>query len=104
MNYTPETTWVGGQYPGVVPSHLHQAARKHRPTPATPFGSKRKAIVAYVRSNGPLSAVDIALAVGYPIDSVRGQLRTACIQKLIGKEERLHPNRRNRIMFYSGVQ
>jgi hypothetical protein len=104
MNYTPQTQWVGGEYPGVLPPHMHHVERAHRATPAQPFGYKRKAIVEYVCNHGPLSAVDISRAVGYPIDSVRGQLRTACNQKLVAKEERLHPNRRNRIMFYSGVQ
>ena len=103
MNYIPETNWIGGYYPGAVPAHLHDT-RKHRATPAQPFGYKRKAIVDYVCNHGPLSAVDISRAVGYPIDSVRGQLRTACNQNKVTKEERIHPNRRNRIMFYSGVR
>jgi hypothetical protein len=103
MNYTPQTNWIGGHYPGVLPPHMHHTARAHRATPQKPFGYKRKAIVAYVCGHGPVSAVDIAQAVGYPIDSVRGQLRTACNQKQVVKEERLHPNRRNRIMFYTGA-
>lgn len=23
MNYTPQTQWVGGEYPGALPSHMH---------------------------------------------------------------------------------
>ena len=92
MNYAPQTRWVGGYYPGATPKHLHEEAPK--------VGHKYRAIVAYVKAHGPVSAVTIAKDLGMPLDSVRGQLRTACVEKDVDKTARLHPNRRNRINFY----
>jgi hypothetical protein len=100
MNYTPQTNWVGGEYPGVVPAHLHRVPKKVRPN----VGHKRRDIVAYARVHGPVCAVDIAAMLKMPLDSVRGQLRICCNQKLVVKEERQHSNKKNRIMYYSGVQ
>ena len=102
--YQPETQWIGGVYPGATSTNLHQLIRKVRYVSGNSLGHKRKAIVEYVRLNAPCHAVEIANAVGYPLDSVRGQLRIAFLQKLVTKELRIHPNGNNRIAYYSGVQ
>jgi len=104
MSYTPETQWVGGDYPGVTPKHLHRAAHKPRKQIQPTVGHKRQSIVNLARSNGPINAAEISDILRMPLDSVRGQLRIAFLQKLVSREEREHPNGNNRIMYYSGVQ
>jgi hypothetical protein len=104
MSYKPETQWIGGEYPGATPPHLHRAARKPRKQIQPTVGHKRRAIVEYVRTNGPCNAMEVSCAVGYPLDSVRGQLRVARIAGLLAKELWLHPNGNNRIAYYSGLQ
>jgi hypothetical protein len=104
MTYTPETQWVGGEYPGATPKHLHRAAHKPRKQIQPTVGHKRQVIVDYVRLNAPCNASEISCAVGHPLDSVRGQLRISCVAGLVKKEMRIHPNGNNRIAYYSGVQ
>ena len=101
--YKPETQWIGGLYPGSNPPSVPTIVRKDRTKPTTARGHKRKAIVDYVRRYGPVPSVRVAAALGQQIDSVRIQLRYAFQLGLVAREERKHPTRNNRILFYSGV-
>lgn len=103
MNYAPETQWVGGKYPGVIPKHMHHVVKKVRYVSRNPLGYKRQSIVDLARTNGPINAAEISDILRMPLDSVRSQLRIAFLQSLVSREEREHPNGNNRIMYYMGV-
>ena len=106
MKYTPQTQWVGGEYPGAIPKHLHQYTPKYPSSVKVPqkVGHKRRQIIEYVRLHGPCSAVEVSRALQQPLDSVRSQLKVAYQKKQVTREDRPHPNGNNRIGYYSGVQ
>jgi hypothetical protein len=68
-------------------------------------GHKRRDIIAFMHNNGPACAVDAAFALKMSLDSVRHQLRIICIKtpSPLAKEERQHPNGKNKIIYYTGA-
>jgi len=95
MSYKPETRWVGVQ-PIVHPKNV---AKPHREV-----GAVGRSIIATAIAHGPCSAVLIAEFLHLPIDSVRNRLALAVNLGKLNRNEGLHPNGRNRIMYYSGAQ
>ena len=100
--YKPETQWIGGAYPGFIPAPV-QSIHWRQPNPP-PAGHKRQAIIEFARTSGPVSAVVISNMLRLPVDSVRGQLRIIVRRKLLAVDVKMHPNGRNKINYYSGVQ
>lgn len=95
MSYTPETLWVGVQ-PIVHPKNI---VKPHRE-----FGSVGRSIIETAIKYGPCPATLVAEFLRLPIDSVRNRLLLAANLGELSRYEGLHPNGRNRIMYYSGVQ
>ena len=93
--YKPETHWVGVQ-PTPHPRNVVKVVR--------PFGAIGKSIIETAIKNGPTSAVFIAEFLKLPIDSVRNRLALASDQGKLKRELGMHPNKKNKIMYYSGIQ
>ena len=98
MSYAPETQWITGFGP------VAQPAKRRVWKESLNIGWKRKSIVAYATQHGGATAVLIAQELDMPIDSVRGQLRIAFLGGQVNRHEGMHPNGKNKIMYYSGVQ
>jgi len=107
MNYTPETQWIGGKYPGVkvlpLPKPPRAVDEKRVKTYFQPRPSKN-AILAVVRSRGPISIANIALSLGKRKNLVNMHLLDMQREGLVVKEYRKNKNNGHHQMFYSGVQ
>jgi len=93
--YKPETCWVGVQ-PTPHPKNVIKVAK--------PIGAVGRSIMDTAIKHGPTSAILIAEFLNLPVDSVRNRLALAAKQGKLKQEVKLHPNGRNRINYYSGVQ
>ena len=107
MNYIPETQWIGGKYPGVkvlpLPKPPRVVDEKRVKTYFQPRPSKN-AILAVVRSQGPISITHIALALGKNKNLVNMHLLDMQREGLVVKEYRKNKNNGHNQMFYWGVQ
>ena len=105
MSYTPETQWIGGKYPGVrtPPTPVIKVAKKRVQTYFQPRPSKN-AILAVVRSRGPISISNIASSLGKRKNLVNMHLLDMQREGLVVKEYRKNKNNGHNQMFYSGVQ
>jgi DNA-binding MarR family transcriptional regulator len=111
MNYTPQTQWIGGSYPGVMPPHLHHYVdvekrireRKPRRTQFQPTPTIDLILTA-IKTKGPISLIQLVEVTGRSGTTVYA--RVAALEKkwLITKELRKNEHNHQRSFFYSGVQ
>lgn len=100
-----ETNWIGGKYPGIrtPPTPVIKVVKKRVQTYFQPRPSKN-AILAVVRSRGPISIANIALSLGKRKNLVNMHLLDMQREGLVVKEYRKNKNNGHNQMFYSGVQ
>ena len=111
MNYTPETQWVGGTYPGVMPPHLHHYVdvekrireRKPRTTQFQPSPTI-DLILAMIRERGPISLIQLVKVTGRSDKTVYARIAKLEKKLLITKELRKNAHNRQSSFVYSGVQ
>ena len=111
MNYTPETQWVGGTYPGVMPPHLHHYVdvekrireRKPRTTQFQPSPTI-DLILAMIRERGPISLIQLVEVTGRSDKTVYARIVGLEKKWLVTKELRKNLHNHQRSFFYSGVQ
>ena len=109
--YKPETKWIGGQYPGVLPSPLHYYAdvekriRKRKPRPLQIKPSPTlDLILTAIRTHGPVSLIKLVEVTGRSDKTVYARITILEKKWLITKELRKNPHNHQRSFFYSGVQ
>jgi len=100
-----ETNWIGGKYPGIrtPPTPVIKVVKKRVRTYFQPRPSKN-AILAVVRSRGPISIANIALSLGKRKNLVNMHLLDMQREGLVVKEYRKNKNNGHNQMFYWGVQ
>ena len=111
MNYTPETQWVGGVYPGALPSHLHHHVdvekrireRKPRTTQFQPSPTV-DLILSLIRASAPVSLVQLVALTGRSDKTVYARIAALEKKFLITKELRKNAYNHQKSFFYSGVQ
>jgi hypothetical protein len=99
MGYVPETRWIGGVCP--TPPDPGSVPKPQRALPR--MSDKRRAIIHHAIQHGPVSAVDIARAVGQTVGCVRDQLRIVVPRGVIVKVFLKHPTQDKHIAYYSGA-
>ena len=112
MNYTPETKWVGGKYPGALPAHKHYAVdvekrireRSLKPAPGVPLTPTVTLILDAVRSNAPVTLKQLAAHVERSTKTVYARLSILERAGKITKERCKNTHNHQRSFFYSGVQ
>lgn len=111
MNYTPETKWIGGAYPGAMPPNLHHyfdvekriRERKPRRTQFQPSPSV-DLILSIVRTSGPISLAQLIAMTGKGEPTIYAKLGRLMKKALITQELRKNTHNHQSSFFYSGVQ
>ena len=111
MNYTPQTQWVGGVYPGVLPTHLHHVkaepvvqGRALRPLGRLQASPARNALLAAIKLHGPVSLAQLAEVLGKNTKTMYARILILENMRLVVKESRKNEHSNRRAMYYSGVQ
>lgn len=112
MNYVPQTQWIGGKYPGALPSHLHHhddvekriRERSLKPVPGVPLTPIVDLILSAVRANAPVTLKQLAAHVERSTKTVYARLTILELAGKITKELCKNTHNHQSSLFYSGVQ